>query len=172
MQNPHPTLNDARAQLNLVLSFFSRIDAKLSAILAIDTGMLAAMAAKIPSAEVFSTWLGIAPAVAIALIATSYWFLYRGGFPTLKGGESSLIYFREIAKRTEPRFVDEYQQQTEEDLVKDVLNQTWRNSVILSDKFRSLKIAFVNMAVAVLPWAVSVATFSISGAQVHSKVLK
>jgi hypothetical protein len=37
---------EARDQLNLVLSFFSRVDAKASALLAIDTGMLALLTSK------------------------------------------------------------------------------------------------------------------------------
>jgi hypothetical protein len=140
-------------------------------VLAINTGMLAAMAAKILSTEIFSTWLGIAP-LAIILIATSYWFLYREGFPNLEGGENSLIYFKEIAKRTEPKFVAEYQGQPEEALIKDVLSQAWRNSAILDEKFRCLRIAFVNMVLAVVPWAISVAAFSVSGAHMVSQITK
>ena len=39
------------------------------------------------------------------MIAASLWFLYRVAFPALDGGHESLIYFREIAKRTESSFI-------------------------------------------------------------------
>jgi phage protein U len=39
--------------------------------------------------------------------------LYRGSFPNLKGGESSLVYFREIAKRREHHFIEEFSAQSD-----------------------------------------------------------
>ena|SRR5437870_9427064 len=39
---------EARDQLSLVLSFFSRVDSKASALLAIDTGMLAILSSNAP----------------------------------------------------------------------------------------------------------------------------
>jgi len=45
LQDQH---KEAREQLSLVLSFFSRVDAKASALLAIDTGMLALLTSKAP----------------------------------------------------------------------------------------------------------------------------
>jgi len=61
------------------------------------------------------------------------------------------VYFREIAKRTEAKFIDEFLAQDETVYVKDVLGQVWRNSQILDEKFNHLKRAFVFMALAALP---------------------
>ena len=44
IRSPQDERKEARDQLTLILSFFSRVDAKASALLAIDTGMLAVLA--------------------------------------------------------------------------------------------------------------------------------
>jgi hypothetical protein len=94
------------------------------------------------------------------MIATSLWFLYRVAFPALDGGHESLIYFREIAKRTESNFIDAFTAQDEVSRVKDLLGQAWRNSCILTAKFDSLKWAFISAALAIIPWAIAVGMFS------------
>src|SRR5579871_4708611 len=160
-------LKDARDQLSLVLSFFPRVDAKLSTILAVDTGMLAALSASLPSFPHVSPWMAIAPVLATTLIVASYVFLYKGGFPDVKGGNASLIYFSEIAKRTEANFIREYRDATEESLRCDVLGQIWRNSEILTEKYRCLKVAFVCMALAAIPWIVSLAVFALAKSNVQ-----
>ena len=81
-------------------------------------------------------------------------------FPTLRGGHKSLIYFREIARRTESNFIDEFVEQEEGARIKDLLGQVWRNSCILTSKFDSLKWAFILVALAIIPWATAVALFS------------
>jgi hypothetical protein len=50
-------LKDARDQLNLILSFFPRVDTKLSTILALDTGMLAALSATLPALDKMTAWM-------------------------------------------------------------------------------------------------------------------
>jgi len=90
--------------------------------------------------------MAIAPAFTTVLIAVSYLFLYKGGFPDVKGGNASLIYFSEICKRTESKFINEYCEATQEALRSDVLGQVWRNSEILTEKYRCLKVAFIEGA--------------------------
>jgi hypothetical protein len=46
--SPQDQRKEARDQLTLILSFFSRVDAKASALLAINTGMLAILASNAP----------------------------------------------------------------------------------------------------------------------------
>jgi hypothetical protein len=153
-------LAQVRDQLNLVLSFFSRVDAKASVVLAVDTGMAGYLASRLPSPAAVLPWLLLIPFLAFALIGFSLWHLYKGAFPNLTGGNLSLVYFREIAKRTETKFIDEFTAQSEADCVKDVLGQVWRNSEILVEKFNHLKRAFIFMALAVVPWAFSLGLFS------------
>ncbi|MBZ5528003.1 MAG: DUF5706 domain-containing protein [Acidobacteriia bacterium] len=150
----------ARDQLNLVLNFFSRVDAKASMVLAVDTAMAGYLAGRMPSLKTMPYWQTLIPLSAFLLIGNSIWNLYKGAFPNLQGGNLSLVYFREIAKRTEAKFIDEFLAQDETSYVKDVLGQVWRNSEILTEKFKHLKVAFIFMALAVLPWVVSLASFA------------
>jgi hypothetical protein len=152
----------AKDELNLVLSFFSRVDAKLSVVLAIDTGMLAVMGTDAPPLKDL-TWAMLAVGlVALVLLGASIFFLYRGAFPSLKGGNASLVYFREIAGRTEHQFIQDFKQQPDDDYANDILGQVWRNSEILKAKFDALRIAFTLLAVAIIPWLVTLMLFAAS----------
>jgi hypothetical protein len=152
----------AKDELNLVLSFFSRVDAKASVVLAVDTAMAGYLASRFPSPKQLVTpWLLIVPFLSFALMGVSGWHLYKGAFPNLTGGNRSLVYFREIAGRTENKFIDEFMAQSEIDYAKDLLGQAWRNSEILVEKFNHLKCAFIFMGLAVVPWAISLALFAI-----------
>jgi hypothetical protein len=159
-RSPQDGRKEARDQLALVLSFFPRVDAKASAILAINTGMLAVLASNAPPLLTMSVFSYILAGITVAMIAGSLWFLYRVAFPVLHGGHQSLIYFREIAKRTEAAFIEEFLGQDDAPRIKDLLGQVWRNSCILTSKFDSLKWAFILMALAVLPWVTAVSLFS------------
>lgn len=144
----------------LILSFFSRVDAKASALLAINTGMLAILASNAPPIATMSRLSYVLAGTSAVMVAASLWFLYRVAFPALDGGLDSLIYFREIAKRTESSFIDAFKAQDEVLRVNDLLGQVWRNSCILAAKFDALKRAFILMALAIIPWAVAVTMFS------------
>ncbi len=157
----HPdTTKEAREQLNLVLSFFPRVDAKASVVLAVNTGMLAILASNAPTLRNFTVPAVISAISAFLLIAISLWRLYRVAFPTLGGGQKSLVYFRGIAERSEARFIEDFIAQDESARLKDLLGQVWRNSEILKMKFNSLRWAFILMALAIIPWVTAVALFS------------
>jgi hypothetical protein len=150
----------ARSQLDRVLSFFQRVDGKASVVLAVDTGMLAFLVAHVPAPHLLTWWEIAVPTLTVVLLAISLWFLYKGAFPNLEGGSASLVYFREIAGRTEARFIEEFSKQSLADHCKDLLGQVWRNSEILKEKFDCLKVACIFLAVAILPWIVSLTIFS------------
>ncbi len=61
----------SKDQLNLVLSFFSRLDSKLSVLLAIDTGMLAVLGTDAPPLQALSWAMIIASALTVLLLGTS-----------------------------------------------------------------------------------------------------
>ncbi len=157
----------AKNQLSFVLSFFSRVDSKASVVLALDTGMAGYLASRFPPISVLVVWHYIAPGTAFLLIGLSFWHLYLLAFPNLVGGNASLIYFREIAKRTETKFVDEFSSQSESNYGKDLLGQAWRNSEILVEKFNHLKCAFRFMALSVVPWCAALIQFAIT--PVHTR---
>lgn len=159
-------------ELQLVLGFFARVESKSSVVLAIDTGMMGFLAANAPPFSCVSRWMWLSGCPAVLLLAASIIMLYRGSFPSLSGGQASLIYFREIAKRTEHKFVEEFSAQTEKQHANDLLGQVWRNSQILSAKFDFLKWAFALMAVAIPFWIITLALFAARNARDHSTLFR
>ncbi len=150
----------SKDQLDRVLSFFPRVDSKLSVILAVDTGMLAVLATDAPPLKALTWPMSTSAGICVVLLGVSIVFLYRGAFPSLKGGNSSLVYFRQIAGRTEHHFIEQFKQQNEDGHVNDLLAQVWRNSEILTAKFDALKAAFTFLALALLPWLAALALFA------------
>lgn len=150
----------AWSELNLVLSFFGRVDTKLSVVLGIDLGMVGLLLSKLPSQLTEINLIGRWSLLVFVLnTVVSLIQLYRGSFPNIVGGTESLTYFRAIAKRREVTFVDEFSAQTSEQLARDVLCQVWRNSEILSQKFTCLKWAYIAMAIAIIPWVICLLGF-------------
>lgn len=151
----------AKDQLNLVLGFFVRADAKISVLLGVDLAMLALLAARTPKLQLWEGRLLFA-AVPMLLLGWSLWHLYRASFPQLDGGRESLVYFREIASRTESKFIEDYKQQSGAAYASDLLSQVWRNSQILAQKFDHLRSAFLFMAWSIVPWLVTLASFVVA----------
>jgi len=142
----------ASAQLDRVLGFFPRVDSKISALFAVDTGMLALLAMNAQAAD-FGSWYIVAlNAISVLLLGTSIVFLYRASFPQMKGGSGSLVYFREIGKLTEANYIGAMSAYDDERLARDLMGQVWRNSEILTEKFEALKHAFWAAGAALLPW--------------------
>ncbi len=158
------TQDNAEKLLNLVLGFFPRVDAKASFLFAIHSGLLGFLAINVRP-EDFRTWFLVLPGAAAVLIITAgLWFVFHCNFPALKGGSDSLIYFREIARRTEATFIHEFTSRNDEDHARDLLGQVWRNSEILTAKYDAIKIAFILTGVALLPWTIFLALAAV----VHS----
>ena len=159
-QDEEERLKAAWGQLNLVLSFFSRIDTKLSVILGLDLGMLAMLSTLMPSVAQLSWLEGGLVAACLAPLGLSFYHMYKGSFPDTQGGSTSLVYFGRIAKMKESEFLTALRSRTCSQLCDDVLEQTWRNACILNNKFASLKRAYQMMLIAVLPWLGAIAVLS------------
>lgn len=164
-------IDAAKDQLSLILGFFSRVDSKASVILAVDTGMLGVLVANTPPARTFD-WYMVIVLLPTLLLAASYWHLYKEAFPSLEGGHDSLIYFREIAERTEFQFIDAFQKQSEDSYLADLLSQIWRNSEILKDKFDHVRRAIDFMALAILPWIIALAMLASKNMALKSLIAK
>lgn len=153
-------IDAARDHLDRILGFFSRVDGKASVILAIDTSMIALLATRSLS-QLNMGFIWIPTAIAALCLAVSLWYVYREGFPSLQGGEDSILYFREIDKRTEAKFIEAWKHETDERYLNDLLGQIWRNSKILTAKFDYVRLALIWLSVAILPWAISSALLSL-----------
>lgn len=163
MSRDAASLGDARDQLTLVMGFFPRVDAKQSSVAGAHLAMMGYLASKWPAVTPSSTvlgWVGVAAGAVFAVVTIiSLYFLYRGSFPDLEGGEGSLVFFREIGKQREMTYVERYLALPDADLTKDVLCQVWRNSVILHKKFNFLRLSYLVLIGSVVPWVVALLAF-------------
>jgi hypothetical protein len=157
--------SQATEQLDRVLGFFDRAESKASVLFAVDTGMLALIALNLRSGDFQDWFLVLLGTLTVVFLGGSFFFLYRCAVPNLSGGNGSLVYFREIAKRTENRFIEDFLAQTKDERARDVLGQVWRNSEILNLKFNSVKWAFSLTAAALVPWCSFLAIVSVVHAQ-------
>lgn len=146
-------------QLDRLLLFFPRIDAKVSALFAVSAGEIAVAAMNL-KVDDWKRWWIAAPAVAFLLVIG--WVmvsLYRCTYPHLDGGSRSMIYFNEISKRREAEYVPELLAVGEATFRNDVAGQIWRNAGILACKYGYLKQATIWAMLSLIPWtALLVAT--------------
>jgi hypothetical protein len=149
--NDQDAAKAAHDELTRVLGFFARVDAKATALFAIGGAMLGAVALNLKLEHFANPWLAVPVVLTVCGVFFAMVELYRSSFPDLEGGERSLIYFREIGARTEGDYIRDFYQLTDEAYAKELLAQNWRNSKILRMKFDRLKVAFIAMALSLLP---------------------
>lgn len=147
-------LEVSERQLALVQSFIPRIDGKVSALFAIVSAQLAVAALNLTAADLPRWYVTIPLAVFLITAATVYINLYRCAYPHLDGGHNSLVYFAEIAKRREADYIKEYTAISVADLTNDICGQIWRNSEIVSCKFKYLKTATQFAMFSIVPWVI------------------
>jgi hypothetical protein len=152
-------------QLDRILGFFPRVESKASFLFAVNSTMLGVLALNVQRVDFFSWSHGTAAAATVGLLAASLWFIYRCTFPNLAGGHASLIYFREIAQLREAEFIVSFKSLPSDRLFDDLASQVWRNSEILTVKFRSVKLAFTLTALSLVPWTVFLVFASITHSQ-------
>jgi hypothetical protein len=153
MTKPAVDLETAAKHLDRILGFFPRVESKASFLFALNSALLGTLAINVQRSD-FALWYHlIFIIVAAALIATSFFFVYRCIFPSLKGGHSSLLYFREINKLREAEYITAMKNASTDDLVDDFISQAWRNAEILGKKFDHVKVAFILTGLGLIPWA-------------------
>lgn len=145
------------SQLTLVLSFFPRIDTKLSVILGLDLGMLTVLLTRLPDASHLTWCHGLLFLFCGIPLTSSLAYLYRSAFPDTRGGTDSMVYFGRVAKMTSAEFVSAARRRSNAELSADVFEQVWRNSEILAVKFEAVQKAFRMLLWSVLPWLTTLA---------------
>ncbi|MEQ1695746.1 MAG: Pycsar system effector family protein [Hyphomicrobiaceae bacterium] len=147
-----PLLDIAAKQLDRLLAFSPRVETKIAAVFAVDVAMLALLAMNANATDVKQAHLVALDTIVVIALAASIWFLCRATFPQLEGGGSSLVYFREIAGRTEVNFIKEMRDVDADQYTDDLLRQVWRNAEILTTKFEGMRNAFICTTLAVPFW--------------------
>lgn len=158
-------LEVAERQLVLVQSFMPRIDAKVSALFAIVSAQLAVAVLNLNAVDLAKWYVAVPLGLFLVMIAWTYINLYRCAYPHLEGGQSSLVYFAEIAKRRESEFIQQYSAVSIQDLTNDICGQIWRNSEIAACKFKYLKSATQWAMASIVPWAIVLIAASLSNSR-------
>jgi hypothetical protein len=158
-------------QLNRILGFFPRVDAKASVVLGIDLALLTLLGSNAPPLRLLEGYM-IFALLPVFLIGASLLYVYWQGFPRLEGGQQSLVYFWTIAERTEGKYAEEFLALNEETYIKDLMGQIWRNSEILKLKYSHLKTSFILLAWAIVPWFISLAMFVSKNTEAKTLLMK
>ncbi len=148
------SLDAIERQLDRTHQFFPRIEAKVSALFAIVSGQIAVAILNLAPDDLRLWW--IAGPLAIFLLGAAWvmFNLYRCAYPHLEGGNTSLVYFGEIAKLRETQYIDQITEVTIDDHRADVAAQIWRNSEIVCCKYRYLRYAMLTAMLSLIPWAI------------------
>lgn len=149
-------------QLDRVQSFFPRIDAKVSALFAISAGQIAVAVLNLTVDDLTLWWIVAPLAIFLACVVYVFVHLYLCTYPHLNGGNSSLIYFGEIAKLREAEYIERYGALTKDELKTDLAGQIWRNSEIASCKYLYLKRATIAAMISLIPWTLFLLATSLS----------
>lgn len=152
----------AETQLYRIHSFFPRIDTRVGAISALILAEIATAALNVKPGDI-SLWYISLPAVCLlASNVIAAYHIWKCLFPDPRGGAQSYIHFAQIAARTEAIFIHEYNQLTDEQILKDLSAQIWRNSEIVRDKYHSLKLAMTFGTIAIPFWIILLSSTSLS----------
>lgn len=154
-------LEVAERQLDRVQSFIPRIDTRVSAMFAIVSAQIAIAALNIKIDDFKDWWVAIPAGLFFFLAVFCVVSLYRCIHPNLVGGSNSLVFFGTIAKIREADYIDKMRAVSEEEYTKDVLGQVWRNSEIVSEKYRHLKSAGTAIMLSLLPWTMLLLALSL-----------
>lgn len=153
-------------QLDRVLGFFPRVEARINALFGVNTLILVIAAVNLSAGDLVLWYVTLPGGLLIVSLVTSYYHLFKANFPDDNGGEGSLIFFKQIQQRSEPNYITEFLTCDEEKFRNDLLGQIWRNACILCVKYTRVKQAILVTAISVAPFVV----FLIATATVHGRI--
>jgi len=140
-------LDIIQRQLDRVLGFFPRVEARINTLFGVNTLILIVAALNLSAGDLQLWYVTIPGSLLLVGLLVSYYHLFRANFPDDNGGEKSLVFFKEIQKRTEANFIAEFLECSETTLRNDLLGQIWRNSCIVCQKYLRVKQAIIATAI-------------------------
>lgn len=153
-------------QLDRVLGFFPRVEARINALFGVNTLILIIAALNVAAGDLRLWYVTIPGALLLIGLLVSYYHLFRANFPDDNGGEKSLIFFKEIQKRPEANYIAEFLDCSEATLRNDLLGQVWRNSCIVCQKYQRVKLAIIATAVSIAPFVM----FLVITGTIHARI--
>jgi hypothetical protein len=159
-------IDTIQRQLDRVLAFFPRVEARITGLFGVNTLILAICALNVSAEDLKLWYVSVPGALFVAALGTSYIYLFKANFPDVRGGEGSLIYFGEIRKRTEVGYRDEVIACSDEKYRNDLIGQTWRNADILCSKYEGVKKAIIATTISLVPLFI----FLAATATIHGRI--
>lgn len=145
----------AEKALSRQLEWISKSDAKIPVIFAINSAMLGYVISLLPNFKSWTICITSITLWVIILLSGSVALLALAAFPRLKGPKSSLLFFGSIVKRDEVTYIREMRDITDNDLVEDLLKQTYRNSQIAAIKYSYIKWATISTFISFPFWLIT-----------------
>jgi hypothetical protein len=153
-------LAHARWVLERNLHWIAASEVKIAVVIAIDTGMLGALAAALNGARAagHEQMSHISTFLATCLIFISVYCAAMCVLPRTKGPDKSFIFFGRIATETAAQFKNDFERADNVTLLADCISQIHRNAEIALEKFRWVRRSMIWSFASVFPWALAIAT--------------
>jgi Family of unknown function (DUF5706) len=150
----------ARWVLERNLHWIATSEVKIGVVIAIDTGMLGAMAAALsgPHAVGHEEMSHISTFIATCMIFVSLYCAAMCVLPRTRGPDSSFIFFAKIAAKSPAQFKADFDIADGAALLKDCLDQVHRNAEIALAKFKWVRRSMIWCFGSVFPWALALAS--------------
>lgn len=138
------------------LAWINSVDTKGTLLFAINSAMLAAIAAIVPASNAWTIGAAIFSAIAALALAASVGFIVIAAFPRLDGPRNSLIYFGGIASHDEQQYLTKILAGVTEDILADFARQCHRNAEIAKGKYDLVRKAMVCTFLSLPFWLVAI----------------
>lgn len=142
----------AERQLAALQTFFPRIDGKVTTLFGVASAQFVVLLLNLDLDALKLWYVATLAALYIIFYVYSLINLYLCNHPHLAAGSRALSYFGHVAQMGENEFIVEYTNLTDDQLLNDLTRQIWRNSQIVSKKFRYLNDASLTVLLSTVPW--------------------
>lgn len=157
--------NFALSELDRVSGYIPRAEGKVTTLFPVAIAMLGVIAVKIPVNDPCS-WRVVNAILAAACLAMCLWRVYETLFPRTTAPRVSLIFFGEIAKKSEAQYVADLSAADDALLIADAASQIWRNSEIVTAKYGTAKAAFRWLVTALPFWLIFLALVTLKDGKI------
>lgn len=138
------------------LNWISSADSKGTQLFAVNSAMLAVLAALVPKMDAWTISASVFAVLSFVALSTSIVFVACANFPRLDGPRNSLMFFGGIAGHEEDKYIEKIMKGVTEELLEDWASQCHRNAEIALQKYQFIKKASIFQFVALPLWLVAI----------------
>jgi hypothetical protein len=159
MESETERLKYAQWILERNLGWIAASDVKTGVVVAVDTAMLAALAAAFSAAHAAgrTPWAWVFSVLGAAFLCFGVFCAAMALLPRITGPSESFIFSGCIIKNAAPDYADAFRRATAAKFLDDCLAQVHRNAQIASEKFDWVRAAILWSFIAVVPWVCALA---------------